>query len=314
MPSQDDIRAAAARIGPHIRRTPLLRLPGPGGRSLVLKLELLQVTGSFKPRGAFNRLLASKVPAAGVVAASGGNHGIAVAHAASTLGMPAEIFVPEIAAAAKRERIAATGVRLVVGGANYEEARQASEARAAETGALLVHAYDQAEVLAGQGTIGLELQAEAPDLTHLMVAVGGGGLLGGIVASYAGRIGIVAVEPEECPTLFAATMTGEPVTVQPGGIAADSLGASRIGNLCLDAVSTYPVTGALVQDEAIRFAQHWLWDNCRIVAEPGGACALAALLTGAWQAPEGATIGALVCGGNCDPATGPWTSPAAVGA
>ena len=305
MPSQDAIRAAADRIAPHIRRTPILRIsPAETGleNPLTLKLEQLQVTGSFKPRGAFNRMLASPLPAAGVVAASGGNHGAAVAYAARALGVKAEIFVPEITGAAKRARIEAYGARLVVGGAAYDEARQASERRAAETGALMVHAYDQAEVLAGQGTVALEWQRQAPDLTHLLVAVGGGGLIGGMAAWHAGGgVQVVAVEPAGCPTLHTALRAGRPVPAPVGGMAADSLGARQVGGLMFAVAQQHVAASVLVDEMAIRQAQRLLWEACRVVAEPGGATALAALLSGAWVAPEGARVGVLVCGGNCEP-------------
>lgn len=306
-PNRDGIRAAARRIAPHIRRTPLLRLAGADlglPHDIVAKLELLQASGSFKPRGAFNRMLSDKLPPAGVIAASGGNHGAAVAYAARALGAKAEIFVPEITGAAKRERIEGYGARLVVGGAAYDEARQASEARAAETGALLVHAYDQAEVLAGQGTVALEWQEDAPDLTHLLVATGGGGLIGGMAAWYAGSgVRVVSVEPEGCPTLATALRAGRPVPAPVGGLAADSLGARQVGVLMFAVARDHVAQAVLVPDSAIRAAQRLLWDAARVVAEPGGATALAALLSGAWTAPAGARVGVLVCGGNCDPAS-----------
>jgi threonine dehydratase len=303
-----DVAAAAARIAGRVRRTPVLRVSGldlglPHGVSL--KLELLQVAGSFKPRGAFNRMLsaASAFPAAGVVAASGGNHGAAVACAARALGVPAEIFVPEIAGAAKRTLIAGYGARLVVGGAAYDEARAASEARAAETGALLVHAYDQPEVLAGQGTVAAEFEEDAPDLTHLLVAVGGGGLIGGIAAWHAGRGGaeVVGVEPEGCPALSEALRAGRPVPAPVGGVAADSLGARQVGRLAFAVARQHVAAAVLVPDAAIRAAQRVLWRAARVAAEPGGAAALAALLCGAWTAPAGARVGVVVCGGNCEP-------------
>ncbi len=302
-PDRIAIEDAARRIAGDIRRTPLLRLP-PWG---VLKLEMLQLSGSFKPRGAFNRMRAAGVGPAGVIAASGGNHGAAVAAAAQSLGVPAEIFVPEIAAEAKRERIRAYGARLVVGGASYDEARQASELRAAETGALMVHAYDQAEVLAGQGTVAREWEEQAPDLTHLLIAVGGGGLLGGIAAWHAGSgVTLVAVEPEGCPGLHAALAAGRPVPAPVGGLAADSLGARQVGALMFPLAASLLAQGRLalatVTDEAIRAAQQALWREARLVAEPGGAAALAALISGAWVPPAGARVGVLICGANTDPA------------
>lgn len=306
MPSQDEIRAAAARIAPHIRRTPVIRLsPAETGleHPLVLKLEQLQVTGSFKPRGAFNRLLAADIPPAGVVAASGGNHGLAVAHAARRLGIAAEIFVPEITPAAKRARIAATGATLTVGGATYDEARRASEARAAVTGALIVHAYDQPEILAGQGTVALELEEDAPELTHVVVAAGGGGLYGGVASWYGGRVGMVIAEPEQCPTLMVAGLLGRPADVPAAGLAADSLGARRVGDLAFAVMMAQGGRAVVVADEAIRNAQRWLWDRLRLIAEPGGATALAVLLAGAWTPPAGAHVGVVICGANCDPAS-----------
>jgi threonine dehydratase len=295
---QNTISAAASRIAGHVRETPTLRM-APG---LTLKLELLQASGSFKPRGAFNRMLSAPIPAAGVVAASGGNHGAAVAYAARALGVPAAIFVPEITGAAKRARIQAYGAQLVVGGAAYDEARLASEAYAAETGALLVHAYDQEEVLAGQGTLALELQRQAPGLTHVLVAVGGGGLIGGVAAWYAGSATrVVAVEPEGCPTLHSALAAGRPVPAPVGGLAADSLGAKQVGALMFPLAQAGVAASVLVSDSAIREAQRWLWQEARLVAEPGGATALAALLSGAWVAPAGAEVGVVICGGNCEP-------------
>jgi len=299
------ILAAAERIAPHVRRTPLLRIGAADlglPHDVVLKLELLQASGSFKPRGAFNRMLSATLPAAGVIAASGGNHGAAVAYAARALGVPAEIFVPELTGAAKRARIEGYGARLVVGGATYDEARAASEARAAETGALMVHAYDQPEVLAGQGTVAMEFAADAPELTHVLVATGGGGLIGGMAAWYAGSATqVVSVEPEGCPTLATALREGRPVPAPVGGLAADSLGARQVGALMFEVAKRHVAAAVLVPDQAIRAAQRLLWEAAHVVAEPGGATALAALLCGAWTAPAGARVGVLVCGGNCDP-------------
>jgi threonine dehydratase len=304
-PSREEIRAAARRIAPHVRHTPLLRLAAADlglSHDIVLKLELFQSSGSFKTRGAFNTMLSGALPQAGVIAASGGNHGAAVACAARRLGARAEIFVPEITGPAKRARIEGYGARLVVGGAAYDEARQASEARAAETGALLVHAYDQPEVLAGQGTAALEFEQDAPGLTHLLVATGGGGLIGGMAAWYAGTgLRVVSVEPEGCPTLATALREGRPVPAPVGGLAADSLGARQVGALMFPLAKHHVAEAVLVPDAAIRAAQRLLWEAARIVAEPGGATALAALLSGRWAAPAGAQVGVLVCGGNTDP-------------
>lgn len=306
-PDAGAIRAAAARIAPHIRRTPVLRLAAADlgtACDVLLKLELLQATGSFKPRGAFNRLLsAPTLPEAGVVAASGGNHGAAVAYAARALGVPAAIFVPEITSPAKLARIRSYGAELVQGGAAYDDARRASEARAAETGALMVHAYDQPEVLAGQGTLALELEEQAPDLTHILVATGGGGLIGGMAAWYGERAEVVSVEPESCPTLYTALREGMPSPVEVGGLAADSLGARQIGDLAFEVARRNIGSALLVPDAAIRAAQEKLWDACRLVAEPGGATALAALLSGAFVPPDGARLGVVVCGSNTDPAS-----------
>lgn len=312
---RDDVAMAATRIVGRVRRTPVLRLAGADlglPHDVLLRLELLQLAGSFKPRGAFNRILAAPapLPAAGVVAASGGNHGAAVACAARVLGVPAEIFVPEITGAAKRALIAGYGARLVVGGAAYDEAREASERRAAEIGALLVHAYDQPEVLAGQGTVAVEFEADAPDLTHILVAVGGGGLIGGIAAWYAGRgVEMVGVEPEACPALAAALRAGRPVPTPVGGMAADSLGARQVGALAFALARRHVAASVLVPDSAIRAAQRTLWRAARLVAEPGGAAALAALLCGAWTAPAGACVGVVVCGGNCGPGSMAEASP-----
>jgi threonine dehydratase len=302
-PTRDSIRDAARRIANDVRRTPVLDLPGLGN----LKLEQLQLAGSFKPRGAFNRMRSAGVDGRGVVAASGGNHGAAVAAAAASLGVPAEIFVPEITAEAKRARIRGYGATLTVGGVAYDEARVASEVRAAETGALLVHAYDQPEVLAGQGTVALEWEEQAPGLSHLLVAVGGGGLLGGIAAWHAADgVSLVAVEPEGCPGLHAALLAGRPVPAPVGGLAADSLGARQVGAAMFPLAARLHGEGrlasVLVADEAIRAAQLRLWQEARIALEPGGATALAALLSGAWTPPAGARVGILLCGANLDPA------------
>lgn len=302
-PTPDDIKAAARRIAGDVRRTPVMELNL--GQRVTLKLEQLQVTGSFKPRGAFNAMRARPPGPAGVVAASGGNHGAAVAAAAQALGLPAEIFVPEITAEAKRARIQGFGARLVVGGAAYDQAREASEARAAETGALLIHAYDQPEVLAGQGTVAAEWSEQSPDLTHLLVAVGGGGLIGGMAAWHAATgVTLVAVEPEGCPCLHAALAAGRPLPAPVGGATADSLGARQVGALMFPRAAHLHAEGrlvpTLVTDAAIREAQLRLWNEARVVAEPGGATALAALLSGRWVPPEGARVGVLVCGANTD--------------
>ena len=305
MTSRHDIATAAARIAAHVRHTPLLRLTGPElGLTfpVALKLELLQHAGSFKPRGAFNRLLSAELPRAGVIAASGGNHGAAVAYAARALGVTAEIFVPALTPAAKVARIASYGARVVQGGETYAEALAASRTRLAETGALEVHAYDHPDVLAGQGTVGREFELDAPELTHVLVATGGGGLIGGISAWYAGSAAVVSVEPEGCPTLHNALKAGEPVQAPVGGLAADSLGARQVGALMFPIAAQHVAAAVLVPDDAIAAAQRLIWDRLRLVAEPGGATALAALLCGAFVPPAGARVGVLVCGANTDPA------------
>ncbi len=264
MIAQEDIRAAAQRIAPYIRTTPVIRLE-PGcfdvAGDMFLKLESLQVTGSFKPRGAFNRLLSAPLPPAGVIAASGGNHGIAVAYAAKRLGVRAEIFVPSLATAIKRKMLTDLDAQIVVAGDTYVEALAASEARAAETGALKVHAFDDAATVAGQGTIAIELEAQAPDVDTVLVSVGGGGFIGGIAAWFAGRVRIVAVEPTECPTLNRALQARMPVDVQTGGIAADSLGCKRIGDVPFSVLLPAVSDSVLVSDEQIRQAQRLLWGS-----------------------------------------------------
>lgn len=268
--------------------------PGP----LLLKLEQLQHSGSFKARGAFANLLMRAVPAAGVVAASGGNHGAAVAYAARRLGVTATIFVPTITSPAKAERIRGYGATLVVTGERYADALQASEAFVAETGALPVHAYDQPETLLGQGTVGLELEADAPEVDTVLVAVGGGGLIGGIAAWYAGRARIVAVEPEGAPTLHAARAAGEPVDVAVAGLAADSLGARQVGSLMFPIARAHVADSVLVPDSAIRQAQAALWSGMSVAAEPGGAAAFAALLCGRYRPAPDERVAVLVCGAN----------------
>ena len=300
------IAAAAVALGGLVRRTPVLTLPAGeliGSAPLALKLELVQHTGSFKPRGAFNRILAAQAAgdpalAGGVIAASGGNHGAAVAYAARALGLAAEIFVPEPTPAAKQARIAAYGARLVATGADYAAALAASRERQRETGALAVHAYDDAGVIAGQGTVGAELAAQAPELTHVLVAAGGGGLLAGIAAWYAGAVTVIGVEPESCPTLHAARAAGRPVPVTTGGIAADSLGPREAGAEVLPIVVAHVARLLLVPDAAIAAARALLWDRLRLLVEPGGATALAALLSGAFVPPPGARVGVVLCGAN----------------
>jgi threonine dehydratase len=265
---------------------------------LVFKLELLQHAGSFKTRGAFTNLLMRPVPPAGVVAASGGNHGAAVAYAAMKLGKPARIFVPSVASPAKMERIRGYGADLVVSGDRYADALAASEEWAAQSGALPIHAYEQIETLLGQGTVGLELQEQSSDFDSLLVAVGGGGLIGGIAAWFAGRVKIVGVEPEAAPTLTRALEAGRPVDSEAGGIAADSLAPKRVGELMFPIAQSYVSRVVLVPDQAIQAAQAALWSVMRVVAEPGGAAAFAALLSGRYRPESGERVGVLVCGAN----------------
>ncbi len=298
------IEEAAARVGSRVRLTPTIEIePGAfdNDAPITLKLELLQHTGSFKPRGAFNRVLASVVPDSGVIAASGGNHGAAVAYAARVLGHRAEIYVPEPTPALKLKRLAQYGADVVAVGASYAEAFTASQQRAEQSGALAVHAYDQEEVVAGQGTVGRELERQAPDLDTVFVAVGGGGLIGGIAAWYAGRARVLGVEPESCPTLARALDAGRPVDVAVSGLAADSLGARRIGDIAFSIAQRYVERVVLVSDEEILAAQRLLWDRVRVLAEPGGAAALAGMLSGRYGARAGERVGVVVCGGNVDP-------------
>jgi threonine dehydratase len=299
------ITAAHDLIRPYVRLTPTIEVDSADfglrpSYALSLKLELLQHTGSFKPRGAFTNLLQRQVPPVGVVAASGGNHGAAVAFAAMRLGVPAKIFVPTVASATKVQVISACGADVVVQGDRYADALAASERWAETSGALRIHAYDQPETLLGQGTVGIELEQQAPQLTTLLVAVGGGGLLGGIAAWYAGGgpIRLVAVEPEAAPTLASALAAGHPVDAPAGGIAADSLAPRRVGELMFPLAQEHLAASVLVSDEAIRRAQEELWRVLRLVAEPGGAAALAALLSGRYVPRAGERVGIVVCGGN----------------
>jgi threonine dehydratase len=302
MITRDDIAPAYALIRPHIRRTPVIAANGADFGldpiALTFKLELLQHAGAFKTRGAFANLLMRQVPAAGVVAASGGNHGVAVAYAAMKLGVRAKIFLPSISSPAKIARIRGYGADLAVEGEDYADALAASEAWIAQSDAMAVHAFDQAETLLGQGTVGLELEEQAPELDTLLVPVGGGGLIGGIAAWYGGRIKIVGVEPEASPTLHRALAAGEPVDAEAGGIAAESLAPRRVGTLMFPIAQRHVERVVLVTDEAIRQAQKALWSALRIVAEPGGAAAFAAVLSRRYRPQPGERVGVLVSGGN----------------
>lgn len=298
----DHIATAYQLIRSHIRRTPVIEVDGDDfglpGITLVFKLEFLQHAGSFKARGAFNHLLSREIGAAGIAAASGGNHGAAAAYAAMKTGHRATVFVPSAASPAKIEQIRGYGADLRIVGDRYADALAASEDFVRETGALAIHAFDQPETLRGQGTVALEFEAQAPDLDAVLVAVGGGGLIGGMAAWYAGRVPLVAVEPQEAPTLNRALAAGAPVDAPAGGIAADSLAPRRVGELMFPIAQRFVSESVLVEDEGIAQAQRALWKTLRIVAEPGGAAALAALIQGAWRARPGQRVGVLLCGAN----------------
>jgi threonine dehydratase len=290
------------RIRPYVRRTPVLAVDladfGLAPHAVDLKLEFLQHSGSFKARGAFANLLTRAVPPVGVVAASGGNHGAAVAYAAMKLGVPATIFLPSVTSPAKAERIERYGAKLVTAGERYADALAASETFVKESGALAVHAFDQPETLLGQGTVGLEIEADLPQTDTLLVATGGGGLIGGIAAWFAGRIKIIAVEPEGAPTLFKALAAGRPVDAPAEGIAADSLAPKQVGQLMFPLAQAHVERSLLVGDDDIRAAQLALWDVLRVVAEPGGAAAMAALLSGRYRPAPGERVAVLLCGAN----------------
>ena len=303
MVGPDDVTAAAERIAGRVRRTPTLELEPFGAASLVAKLEFLQHTNSFKPRGAFNKLLSSEVPPAGVIAASGGNFGSAVAYAARELGVTAEIFIPSTSPEAKVARVRGYGANVTIVDGYWAEAQAAAEVRQAETGALAMHPFDQPEVIAGQGTIGIELDEQVPDLDTVLVAIGGGGLIAGIAAWFQGRVRVVGVEPVRCATMTAALAAGEPVVADVGGVAADSLGSARVGDHTFEIVRDQVDRVVLVEDDAIRDAQRWHWNEFRLIVEPGGAAALAALRSGAYVPSAGERVVVLASGANCDPAT-----------
>ncbi|MCA0003159.1 MULTISPECIES: threonine/serine dehydratase [unclassified Mesorhizobium] len=304
--TRERIAAMEPRIRRYVRHTPVLRVDMADfdrpPLAVDLKLECLQHSGSFKARGAFTNLLERQVPGAGVVAASGGNHGAAVAYAAMRLGHRATIFVPEVSPPAKLERIRSYGAELVVGGARYAEALAASERFAEQTGALQVHAFNQEETLIGQGTLGLEIENDLPQIDTLLVAVGGGGLIGGIAAWFAGRIRIVAVEPEGAPTLYRALEAGHPVDAPAEGIAADSLAPKRVGEMMFPIAEAFVERSILVSDDDIVVAQKALWDRVRIISEPGGAAAFGAILSGRYAPAPGERLAVLVCGANANPA------------
>lgn len=309
--TREDVAAADQRIEGWVRRTPDIELADadlPVGPDcpVNLKLELLQHTGSFKARGAFSWLLSDEVGPAGVVAASGGNFGLAVAYAALQLDVPARIVIPEVTSQAKRDRLAALGADVTVVPGVYADAFAYSEKLAAEIGALVGHAYDHPQVVAGQGTCGRELEMQVSDgIDTVLVAVGGGGLIGGMAAWFGHRVKVVGVEPEQIPTLHSALATGEPTSVHVSGVAADSLGASRIGDLPFEVAHQAVDQVVLVPDEAIIDAQRDLWARCRVAAEAGGAAAWSALLSGAYQPEPGERLAVVACGGNVDLASFP---------
>ncbi len=297
------IEAAARRIEGRVRRTPILTTEI-DGRRVHLKLELLQHTGSFKPRGAFNRVLgAATIPQAGVLAASGGNHGAALAYVANQLGIPCEIFVAEVTPEIKRQNIMRYGAQVTVGGPQYSDALEASLERAQVTGALEIHAYDHPETVAGQGTMALELDGQISDIGTVLIAAGGGGFVAGAAAWWEGRIDLVVVEPEGAPTVHAALAAGKPVAVDVDSLAADSLGSKIVGQAPFEAIARGVTHSVLVADDDIREAQRYLWDEFRLVAEPGGAAALASLMSGAFEPSSPGEIVVVVCGSNCDPRT-----------
>lgn len=302
MINREGIVRTYGAIRPHVRRTPVIEADatdfGLGSFHALFKLEMLQRAGSFKTRGAFANLLLREVPAAGVVAASGGNHGVAVAYAARRLGKRARIFVPRVASPAKIARIRECGAELTVSGERYADALVESQRCAADTGALQIHAFDQAETLLGQGSLGLELEEQEAELDTLLVAVGGGGLLGGMAAWYERRVGLIGVEPETAPTLTRALEAGHPVEAEAGGIAADSLAPKKVGELMFPLAQRYVEHVLLVSDEAIGAAQRRLWETLRVVAEAGAAAPFAALLSGAYQPREGERVGIVLSGAN----------------
>jgi threonine dehydratase len=296
------IEAAHARIAPYIRRTPLLSLGQAFGHDgpVTLKLEFLQHAGSFKTRGAFNALLSGQVPQAGVAAASGGNHGAAVAYAARQLGVKARIFVPEISSPAKIAVIRSHGAEVVIGGARYADAQAACDLYVETSGALRIHPFAAEATMAGQGTAALEWEQDGPGLDTVLVAVGGGGLISGVASWWAGRVKVVGVEPEGSRALHAALEAGHPVDVDVDSVAADSLGAKNTGELVYEVCRATVDHVALVEDEAIRDAQRLLWRDFRIASEPGGAAALAALVSGAYKPRSGERVGVLLCGANVE--------------
>ncbi len=302
--SREQIQTSYPVIRPHIRRTPVIEVDGADfgldSITIVFKLELLQHSGSFKARGAFMNLLSRDIPDAGVVAASGGNHGVAVAFTAMKLNRHATIFVPTVASPTKLDRIRSCGAELAITGDRYADALEASQEWTERSGALPIHAYEGIETLCGQGSLGLELEEQSPKLDSLLIAVGGGGLIGGVAAWYEDRTKIVAVEPELAPTLNRALNAGEPVDSPAGGVAADSLAPRQVGQMMFPIARKYVQESVLVTDEQIIEAQKQLWKTARIAAEPGGAAAFSALLSGRYKPQPGERVGVVVCGGNME--------------
>jgi len=304
------VAAVGERIRPYVRRTPVIEMDradfGLPAGPLTLKLEQLQYSGSFKVRGAFANLLLRDIPAAGVAAASGGNHGAAVAYAAGVLGVPARIFVPEVSSAAKVSRIRSYGADLVIEGATYSDALAVCQRWVAASGAMPVHAFNQAETVLGAGTVGLELRQQAPDVHTVLAAVGGGGLLSGIATAYDaarngpgdGRVRVVGVEPEGAPTMTEALAAGRPADAATGSVAVDSLAPRQVGELTFRVVSQRVHAVVLVSDEAIGQAQRTLWEKLRVVGEPGGCAALAALLSGRYVPEPGESVAVVISGAN----------------
>lgn len=309
MISRADVNEASLRIAGKVRRTPLIQIdPGTFAGEVWLKCEFMQYTGTFKARGAFNRILASRErgeldPDVGIVVASGGNAGLANAYAAQQLGVPASVYVPENAPPVKVRKLVATGATVVQGGAEYAEAYEAATKYAVESGAVYCHAYDQPEIAAGAGTVGSELLEQLEGVDTVVVAVGGGGLMAGVAAAVEGQAKVIAVEPYTAPTLSAALRAGEPVDVAVSGIAADALGARRIGEIAFAVASRTGVGSLLVSDDDIVTARTWLWDHYRVIVEHGAAAAFAALHSGAYVPSEGERVVVVLCGSNTDPAT-----------
>jgi threonine dehydratase len=316
--TRDEIRGTYDTIRPYIRRTPVVQvdlseldpagLDPSGLPTVTLKLEQLQCSGSFKARGAFTNLLLRDVPPAGVVAASGGNHGVAVAYAASRVGsggkqsgVPAKIFVPTVSAPAKVARIRQLGAELVVTGERYADALAAAQAWVESSGAMSVHAFDQRETLLGQGTVALELAGQAGEVDTVLVPVGGGGLIGGIAAYFAGTVRVIGVEPDGAPTLTRARAEGRPVDAPAEGVAADALAPRRVGELVFPITQAYVEDVVLVDDAAILAAQRALWQAARIAAEPAASVGIAALLTGAYKPAPGERVAVVISGANMAP-------------